>query len=65
MQKIKNIHWKDPEKNVSQTDRQADRHIGRQTGRQKDGLMNRTGFIGPFSKDGGLIMFLRNFRKKF
>ena len=25
MQKTKNIHWVDPEKNVSQTDRQTDR----------------------------------------
>ena len=25
MQKIKNIHWVDPEKNVSQTDKQTDR----------------------------------------
>ena len=35
MQKIKNIHYIDPEKNVSQTDRQT------------DGQMNRTDFIGP------------------
>ena len=35
MQKIKNIHRVDPEKNVSQTDRQRDRQ------------MNRTDFIGP------------------
>ena len=35
MQKIKNIHYVDPEKNVSQTDAQA------------DGQMTRTDFIGP------------------
>ena len=51
MQKIKNIHRLDTEKNVSQTDRQTDRQAGRQAGRQtdrqKDGLMNRSNFIGP------------------
>ena len=40
MQKIKNIHGVDSEKNV--TDRLTDR----QTVRQADGLMNRTNFIG-------------------
>ena len=35
MQKIKNIHYVDPEKNVSQTDTQT------------DGQMTRTDFIGP------------------
>ena len=39
MQKIKNIHWVDPEKNVLQAGRQADRQV--------DGLMNRSDFIGP------------------
>ena len=43
MQKIKNIHWVDPEKNVLQAGRQA----GRQADRQVDGLMNRSDFIGP------------------
>ena len=42
MQKIKNIHWIDPEKNVSQTVRQTDKQT-----RQTDGQMNRTDFIGP------------------
>ena len=40
MQKIKNIHRVDSEKNV--TDRLTDR----QTDKQADGLMNRTNFIG-------------------
>ena len=31
MQKIKNIYWVDPEKNVSQTDKQADRELDRWT----------------------------------
>ena len=35
----KNIHRVDPDKNVSQTDRQTDR--------QTDGLINRTDFIEP------------------
>ena len=53
MQKIKNIHWVNPEKSVSQTDRQI------------DGLMNRSDFIGPFLQRKGLIMFFRNLRKNF
>ena len=40
MQKIKNIHRVNSEKNV--TDRLTDR----QTDKQADGLMNRTNFIG-------------------
>ena len=32
--------------------------------RQTDGQMNRTAFIGPFHKDGGLILFFRNLRVK-
>ena len=55
----KNIHYVDPDKNVSdrQTDRQADR--------QTDGMINRTDFIDPLGKDRGLIMFFRNLRIKF
>ena len=40
MHKSKNIHRVDPEKNVSQTERQTDR--------QTNGQINRTDYIGPF-----------------
>ena len=37
----------------------------RQTERKGDGQTNRNDFLGPFPKDGGLIMFLGNSRIKF
>ena len=57
MQKIKEIHPVDLEKNVSQTDGQTDV--------QTDIRTNRTNFIDSSLKDGGLIMFLKNSRIKF
>ena len=49
---MKNIHCVDPEKNVSQTDR------------QKDGLMNRTDFIGPLLQRWRLDHAFQKFENK-
>ena len=57
MQKIKNIHWVDPEKNVSQTERQGDR--------QTNGKMNGTDFIGPFPQRWRFDHVFHEFKNKF
>ena len=52
MQKIKNINGVDPEKNVSQTDRQT------------DGQMARTDFIGPLLQRWRLDHVFQKFGNK-